>query len=774
MPSHALQGGGTLVAEARLDNRVEIAERLGLSPARRRELPDAALVALAYDAWGPGCGAWLLGAWAYVAWDAAARRAVLSRDAMGFASLYYHVAPDRIWFANRLPALVGLAKLPRHLDAVALAQLGLGTKRDTRCFVKGAHKAPPAQALLFDGDGGMRRLRYWDPGEAPDVRHAGDAAYREAFVALYDDAVACQLDRPGPIGIALSGGLDSGSVAALAAPRLAARGSRLPAYSWIPDPALGLDVMAGRKPHELEDVRSLAGHVGNIDVTPVPGYRTTPLAAVRWMLAVTDDLSNPLAGWSWLHSLLARAGQDGIGTLLTGDFGNLTISRDSTPARGLRRLRDAAGKAMARVERRAAPARAAPDPPRFHAADAAARRARRSGAERTLAARRTALALVLQPPPFRRPDDFMRIRRGLRIGAERAHGGPPHRRLLPRHPSRSACPGPGEAHAGPARLRRQDAARGAVEFGQGPSRQRLHRGAGEGAGRSDGDTRSGIAVADRPRGARPALARGQGRRARPRRDAARHDLGGPAHARAGLCHVPGDIRGRERRLMHASAALSLVLILGMHRSGTSCLAGALEQCGLFLGEVRRTGTHNPKGYFEPAALVRVHDRILALNGGSWHRPPRRVPVHPGLEAPLSAAVRTLATRTPCGIKDPRLLLIDGWEDAAGASVRCVGTFRHPMAVAASLQRRNGMGAGDALDLWLEYNRRLVERHRRRPFPLIAYDLASPRSLSPRGRRDRGGAGAPPGTVAAAMVRGAAARPSRRGCRAGARRLPGSL
>jgi hypothetical protein len=175
----------------------------------------------------------------------------------------------------------------------------------------------------------------------------------------------------------------------------------------------------------------------------------------------------------------------------------------------------------------------------------------------------------------------------------------------------------------------------------------------------------------------------------------------------------------------SAAAAPFVLILGMHRSGTSCLAGALELCGLFLGEVRRTGRHNPKGYFEPAELVRLHDHVLALNGGAWHRPPPRAEVHPVLRARLRAFAELLSARRPCGLKDPRLLVIDEWAEIPDAPVRSVGTFRHPLAVAASLEARNGLPVETGLALWLDYNQRLIERHRRAPFPLIAYDLSQP-------------------------------------------------
>jgi hypothetical protein len=166
-----------------------------------------------------------------------------------------------------------------------------------------------------------------------------------------------------------------------------------------------------------------------------------------------------------------------------------------------------------------------------------------------------------------------------------------------------------------------------------------------------------------------------------------------------------------------------LLILGMHRSGTSCLAGALERCGLFLGDVRRTGVHNKKGYFEIKLLQRVHDEILALNGASWHNPK---PVSDVGEygAQIEQVVNDLSEHPYCGVKDPRILfLLDHWRKTAGENCRLAGTFRHPVAVAQSLSGRNGLSLEQGLDTWIKYNSVLVEEHKKAAFPLIHYDLS---------------------------------------------------
>lgn len=170
-----------------------------------------------------------------------------------------------------------------------------------------------------------------------------------------------------------------------------------------------------------------------------------------------------------------------------------------------------------------------------------------------------------------------------------------------------------------------------------------------------------------------------------------------------------------------------VFILGMHRSGTSCLAGALKACGLHLGDVTWRNRHNPKGHFEARALAALHDRILAAANAHWSMPPEGdIDVHPAIRVALHDHARTLAENRPCGVKDPRmLLLLSTWRKLAPGPIRLVGTFRHPLAVAASLKARNGMSIEDGFELWQRYNLRLLAAHREDPFPLVAYDLSDP-------------------------------------------------
>lgn len=169
-------------------------------------------------------------------------------------------------------------------------------------------------------------------------------------------------------------------------------------------------------------------------------------------------------------------------------------------------------------------------------------------------------------------------------------------------------------------------------------------------------------------------------------------------------------------------AQTVVIILGMHRSGTSCLAGTLETRGLFLGKVSRQNPWNKKGNRENPDIMDLHEVILSASGGRWDNPPANIVWTPKHKASRDRIIASYSGVRCWGFKDPRtLLLIDGWLEAI-AHPKFVGTFRHPARVALSLYTRNKGSIEQWLNLWMVYNSRLIEIHDRNPFPIVNFDL----------------------------------------------------
>jgi len=173
----------------------------------------------------------------------------------------------------------------------------------------------------------------------------------------------------------------------------------------------------------------------------------------------------------------------------------------------------------------------------------------------------------------------------------------------------------------------------------------------------------------------------------------------------------------------------IVAVLGMHRSGTSAVAGMLADHGVELGPVSRQNRFNPRGNREIRELNRLHDRVLERSGGSWWDPPARIRARSGDYRRRNEILRSIPGET-IGVKDPRLLLLlELWRDL---DPRPIGVIRNPVAVRESLERRAHerprrhpqLTAAGWDELWVVYNRALLAEHRRQPFPIIDFDRSN--------------------------------------------------
>lgn len=180
----------------------------------------------------------------------------------------------------------------------------------------------------------------------------------------------------------------------------------------------------------------------------------------------------------------------------------------------------------------------------------------------------------------------------------------------------------------------------------------------------------------------------------------------------------------EAHTAHARARQQAgLVILGMHRSGTSCLAGMLQCAGFFAGEVVRWSAHNRRGTREDPRINDLNELILQISGGSWNTPPHQIRWTPEAATERDRLLAELRdSGAPWIFKDPRtLMVLPFWLDGGGTIGR-LGIWRNPLAVAQSLATRNGMPFAQGLELWAAYNAALIIEHRRSPFPIVCFDL----------------------------------------------------
>jgi hypothetical protein len=186
-----------------------------------------------------------------------------------------------------------------------------------------------------------------------------------------------------------------------------------------------------------------------------------------------------------------------------------------------------------------------------------------------------------------------------------------------------------------------------------------------------------------------------------------------------------------------------VVILGMHRSGTSAVAGYLAKAGFFAGQegdLLEAAEDNPKGFFERADVNALNDNFLAELDGAWDRPPGREGIlrradewRPQVQQMLTT-LATQAAGRPLVLKDPRIsLLLPAWLPVLDQGrFAIVIVDRSPMDVALSMRKRDGRPLYVALAIWQLYCTELLEGLAGRRVLLVRYEdfVADPARSGP--------------------------------------------
>jgi asparagine synthase (glutamine-hydrolysing) len=325
-PLRSPDGSRLLVADARIDNRTELIDRLRPPAAADGVVTDAALILAAYERWGRDCPVHLIGDFAFVIWDAAAEILFGARDALGVRPFFYaHRAGEPFAFGSEIKALRAAWPDDRtgdwpirdeHVGDI-LARL----QPDPAATVyEDVYRLPPGRAIAVT-PAGVETWAYWtlDPGR--ELRLGSDAEYAAAFAERFYEAVRCRLRSAGPVGTCLSGGLDSSSIA-VAARDLRRRGADeagtgpLPAFSIVYDEFPSCDERA-----YIRAVLETGGFESSFfradDVTPLDGL--ADLAALH-----DEPFLAPNLAVTWRHHAAMR--EAGVTVLLDGHGGDEVVS----------------------------------------------------------------------------------------------------------------------------------------------------------------------------------------------------------------------------------------------------------------------------------------------------------------------------------------------------------------------------------------------------------------------------------------------------------------
>lgn len=182
---------------------------------------DTEVVLRAYEIYGAGCVHHLEGMFAFAIWDAKKRELFLARDRLGIKPLYYAITESELLFASEIKAiLAGSNQSPSLNRAILPEYLASRYVAGNETFFEGVHKLLPGRTLSWSAAKGLTEHHYWQPPKVIEDTHFGYQDHVHAVRNALDEAVQSHLVSDVPIGLFLSGGLDSTALAGLMAPKV--------------------------------------------------------------------------------------------------------------------------------------------------------------------------------------------------------------------------------------------------------------------------------------------------------------------------------------------------------------------------------------------------------------------------------------------------------------------------------------------------------------------------------------------------------------------------
>lgn len=206
------EGSAVIVFNGEMYNYADLTRALKICGHRFSTRSDTETIVHAYDEFGEDCVHHLRGMFAFALWDRRRRRLLLVRDRLGIKPLYYYMDRNFLAFASEIKALLKIPEITCEVDPQALdLYLSLRYVPGPGTMFRNILKLQPGHLLVADPDG-CRIRKYWDLEYGRPQPHGSWMEYQEQFMDLLQESVRLHLAAEVPLGVFLSGGLDSSSV----------------------------------------------------------------------------------------------------------------------------------------------------------------------------------------------------------------------------------------------------------------------------------------------------------------------------------------------------------------------------------------------------------------------------------------------------------------------------------------------------------------------------------------------------------------------------------
>ena len=309
-------GSVWVVFNGEIYNHADVRRELEAHGHTYRTRSDTETIVHAYEQWGEDCVHRFRGMFAFAIWDAPKRRLLLVRDRLGVKPLYWTRTPDALLFGSEIKALLASGLIePQANQAVLPEVLSTRSTSGEDTLFRGVRKLLPGHLLVFEG-GEITTRQYWDvpTGHKSPLPHGSSPVAR--FKELLEESVRLRLMSDVPLGMFLSGGIDSSAIAALMARMI---GRPLQTFSVaFKDRAPGAPKRRRRDGgfNELEYAREVAKTIGAVSHEIVIDDRDFFGALPKLLWHEDEPIAHPSSVPLYFVSALAR---QHVTVVLTGE-----------------------------------------------------------------------------------------------------------------------------------------------------------------------------------------------------------------------------------------------------------------------------------------------------------------------------------------------------------------------------------------------------------------------------------------------------------------------
>ncbi|SDQ10154.1 lasso peptide isopeptide bond-forming cyclase [Virgibacillus salinus] len=320
----------SITADAIIDNRLELFQKLQIDEDEGEIIPDSQLILLAYYKWGKETPKHLIGDFAFMIWDEKRKRLFGARDFSGARTLYFFHKNQRFAFCTVMQPLLALPYIEKCINEQWLAEyLAIPNMIDvvdsSITVIENIQQVPPSHSISVE-DGKIIISKYNTLISVKDVSYKKDEDYVEAFKEVFQTAVNSRLRTFHSVGTQLSGGLDSGAVTSFAAKSLQKVNKQLYTYSYIPENDFIDWTPSHRMADEQDYIKSTVKYAGNIEDHYLRFEGRSSISEIDEWLEIMEMPYKFFENSLWLKGIYAEAKHQGIGVLLNGARGNFSIS----------------------------------------------------------------------------------------------------------------------------------------------------------------------------------------------------------------------------------------------------------------------------------------------------------------------------------------------------------------------------------------------------------------------------------------------------------------